>query len=267
MENWFNKLLELDNYTTLSQHCKNDESNKVIVFPMKARFHFYESLGDSKGETCFIRESDFKSYMENVTQTSLLDIVPCENFMLEVNDSKQLKGINSKTWDSRSFCSDYGLAPYLNKKYNLSDHKHSLFCLGRNIKHVYKDYDGEGYSYVMLYYDKIMDMVVVFKATYHEVGKKDLSFETFKENKNDESKSEDILDIDTIANVSSVDIDYLFTKMSNSNIFNKLLNHAVFKHEVKHSPGLKSQFIRLHEEINPKKKWRLGLNYSNSDSR
>lgn len=267
MENWFNKLLELDEYPTLAHHNKNDEQNKVIVFPMKQRFHFYESLGDSKGETCFIKKSAFKSYMEDAIQTSLLDIVVCEDFLLEVNDSKQLKGINSKSWGTTSFYEEHGNAPFLNSKYNLRGGNHSLFCLGRNIKHdEYKDYDGEGYSYVMLYYDNVMNMYIVFKSTYHEVDKKDLSFETFKENKDNESKMEE-LTLDEAIRCERVDTDYLFTKMSDSHLFNKLLDHPIFKYELKNSPGLKSHYIRLHDEINPKKKWRLGLNYSNSDSR
>jgi hypothetical protein len=255
MENWFKGLLSLDNYRYLAHHNKNDEPNTTIVFPRKSRFKHYESLGESKGEVCFIKPYNFKKYMGEKEQESLLEIVPCEKFTLEINNSQQLRGINSKTWEKRSFHEDYGVAKYLNIDYKLDGGNYSLFCLGRNIKHEYKDSSGEGYSYVMIYFDEIMNMVVIFKSTYHEVGKRDLSFKTFQEsNQESTTGSVDILNIETLSNSDPVDTDYLFTAMSNSNMFVDLLKHPVFKHELMANTSLKYQITALNNIINPKKR-------------
>lgn len=258
MENWYNSLIELDIYDSLKKHNINDTANMSIIFPKKRRFSLYESLGDKEGETCFIRKKDFINYLK--LNNYPLEVIDCEDFILEIKDTRQLKGINSLTWDNITIYddSDYKC---LCTHYKLRDgSRHNLMVLGENISVKNENYNKYEYSYVIFYIDDVLDMVTIFKSTYHEVGKKDLSFKSFKEEKIDTDLKSGKFSLEEAVKCEKIDTDYLFTKMSNSHLFNKLLDHPVFKFEVKNSPGLKSQFMRLHNEITPKKKWILGLN-------
>jgi hypothetical protein len=256
MENWFKTLLELDNYETLANHNKNDEPNMIRVFPKKELFRKYDDFCQNKGNIAFIKFDDFSNYLSNNNYEGL-NIVSSKDFILELNNTQQLRSINSDTFEDYFYSNESHYSFNIFCKFGLREGKSDLLFLGRDIepKHNFKN---EEYSYVMFYVDRVMEMVVVFKSTYHEVGKKDLSYNTFKE-ENSESTAvkvdSELEALNVELDSGNIDVHTVITKLSNSHIINELILHPTFVHEVKYNERLNNNFQTLIMKVKPRFKY------------
>lgn len=210
MENWYKDLIKDNVFDDVISNINYDEiiSKKVnYIFDYTYKVGFYKRKFDC---VSFITPDKFKKFLKKYINEKIT-VIDSLNFKLNIGSSNDIIFlINNYNFSNIFQENDYmdiccedddiedGIYKFLYMNYNLESKINKFLYIGYNLDLDVSEFKHNNYSYVLLHYDKQIDMFVIFNNTYNEVNNKkvDLSYPKFSSNMNKKNITEyDSLDV------------------------------------------------------------------------